>query len=130
MNKKLNRNPSARTKADSDKMPIFTTSATILPNPMLAVCAMSMTPNSIDVSRYGFVLDAETKYSKTYLANVKNEIVQLVFDGDVCTIRIAGKRNIMVANRYKVSNQEQLDFLLANGRVGVLFSSFGGFNKT
>lgn len=37
MNKKLNRNSSARTKADSDKKPIVTTSATILPNPMLCV---------------------------------------------------------------------------------------------
>ena len=37
MNKKLNRNPSARTKADSDKKPIVITSATILPNPMLCV---------------------------------------------------------------------------------------------
>ena len=37
MNKKPNINPSARTKADSDKMPIGTTSATILPNPMLCV---------------------------------------------------------------------------------------------
>ena len=34
MNKKNNRITSAGTDADSDKMPIVTTSATILPNPM------------------------------------------------------------------------------------------------
>ena len=37
MDKKLNRNPSARTKADSDKKPIVNTSATILPNPILCL---------------------------------------------------------------------------------------------
>ena len=128
MNIKLNKNPSAGTEADSDKMLIVTTSATILPNPMLAVCAMS--ENNVDVSKYGFVLDAETEYSKTYLVTIKDEIVKLVVDCSVYTIRIAGKRNIMVANRYKVSTQEQLDFLLVNGRAGVIFSSFGSSNET
>lgn len=47
MNKKLNRNPSARTKADSDKMPIVTTSATILPNPMLCVRQSPRSPELV-----------------------------------------------------------------------------------
>jgi hypothetical protein len=47
MNKKLNRNPSARTKADSDKMPIVTTSATILPNPMLSVRQSPRSPELV-----------------------------------------------------------------------------------
>ncbi len=47
MNKKLNRNPSARTKADSDKMLIVTTSATILPNPMLCVRQSPLSPELV-----------------------------------------------------------------------------------
>lgn len=43
MNKKLNRNPSAKTEANSDKKPIVTTSATILPNPMLCVRQSQLT---------------------------------------------------------------------------------------
>jgi len=87
-------------------------------------------PTDIDVSKYGFVLNSESEYSKTYLAKVKNEIVQLVIDGDLCTIKIVGKRNIMVANRYKVSNKNQLDFLILNGRVGVLFFPFSCHKQT
>lgn len=47
MNKKPNRNSSARTKADSDKMPIVTTSATILPNPMLCVRQSPRSPELV-----------------------------------------------------------------------------------
>ena len=47
MNKKLNINPSARTEADSDKMPIVTTSATILPNPMLCVRQSPRSPELV-----------------------------------------------------------------------------------
>ena len=47
MNKKLNRNPSARTEADSDKTPIVTTSATILPNPMLCVRQSPRSPELV-----------------------------------------------------------------------------------
>ena len=89
-----------------------------------------MSLNIIDVSRYGFELSIEKEFYKIYVAKVENEIVELIVSCDTYTIKIGGKRNIMVANRYKVSTQEQLDFLLINGRVGVLFSSLCGSNKT
>ena len=86
--------------------------------------------SKIDILKYGFKLSAENEYGKTYVANIENEVVELNIFAGMYTLKIVGKRNIMVANRYKVSNQEQLDFLIVNGRVGVLFSSFGGSNKT
>ncbi len=87
-----------------------------------------MSNEIINVSKYGFILNTESKLSKNYIANVKDEIAEMVVSNDIYTIKIAGKRNIMVANRYKVSTQEQLDFILINGRVGVLFSSFSSPN--
>lgn len=102
--------------------------AAMTQNLLLAVCAMSN--SNIDVSKYGFELSIEKEFYKVYVAKVENEIVELIVSGDTYTVKISGKRNIMVANRYKASTQEQLDFLLINGRVGVLFSSFCGSNKT
>jgi len=34
--------------------------------------------------------------------------------------------DIMVANRYMIDTQENLDFIILNGRAGVLFMPFTG----
>lgn len=96
-------------------------------NLLLAVCAMST--NIINVSKYGFELSIENQYGKTYVAKIENEVVELNIFAGMYTLKISGKRNIMVANRYEVSTQEQLDFLIFNGRAGVLFSSFRKSDK-
>lgn len=80
----------------------------------------------IDVCKYGFALFKEIGRLKVYTTNVRNEIVELRVSGDNYTIKITGERDIMVANRYKIQTQEQLNFLLVNGRAGILFSSFCG----
>lgn len=77
----------------------------------------------IDVSKYGFILQSEKDGFYRYAANVSGEVVELKVYADSYTVKITGKRNIMVANRYKIKTQNQLDFILMNGRAGVLFLS-------
>lgn len=79
----------------------------------------------LDYSRYGFKMQSEVNGLHLYLAELQGETLELRVLGDTHTLKITS-RDIMVANRYKVTDNSQLDFILINGRAGVLFSSFGG----
>lgn len=83
----------------------------------------------IDFYKYGFVIQSEKDGFCKYVANVGGEVVEMFIYFDTYTIKIVGKRNIMVANRYKIKTQSQLDFILMNGRAGVLFLSVPCSNK-
>ena len=84
----------------------------------------------IDVCKYGFNLQSEKDGFYRYVANVSGELVELKVYADSYTVKITGKRNIMVANRHKIKTQSQLDFILMNGRAGVLFLSVPRSNET
>lgn len=83
----------------------------------------------LNYSKYGFILHNVESNNLLYISNVEGETIELKVVGDYHTLKITGKRNIMVANRYKIVNQKQLDFILVNGRTGVLFSPLSGSNK-
>jgi len=80
--------------------------------------------NKIDVSKYGFELFKRSE-SKTefYRRQFDDFYVELMVAENVYSVFIEKKdSNIVVANRYKVENQEELDFLIFRGRVGSWFN--------
>lgn len=126
MNKKLNKVPSARTKADrttkDDGMQV---------SPAIAkqnvTCIPSVTPNreiSFDLSKYGFILSRGGNGDvEFYCREFDGFSVELMVSADVYTLSLLdGKSEMVVANRYKAFTQEQLDFIIFNGRVGSWFN--------
>lgn len=82
----------------------------------------------LDYLKYGFRLKSETNGLYTYVLEANGEVVELSVLINVHTLRIAGNRDIMVANRYIIDTQEQLDWFIFNGRAGILFMPFSGSN--
>jgi hypothetical protein len=105
---------------------------------MLAVCALShdkkeiSSPNTevstdspvIDVYKYGFVLSRTSENGVVfYKKEIREFVVELMVAANVYSLEYNLNGNtVKVANRYKVKTQEQLDFLILNGRVGWLFT--------
>ena len=81
--------------------------------------------NKIDVSKYGFELKKQLDNGNVFYCRKFDDdfSVELMVSENVYTLS-AWQRdsNLMLANRYKVSSQEQLNFLLLNGRVGTWFN--------
>ena len=91
--------------------------------PVLAVCAMST--NTIDVSKYGFELTKKLESGIIFYCRKFDDdfSVELMVSENVYTLSSWQRdNNLMLANRYRVSSQEQLDFLILNGRVGTWFN--------
>lgn len=91
-----------------------------------------MKENSFDVEKFGFTLARtsengmlfyEKKMSSEYVLSV--QIAADVFTVYYTRYDSNGEWDyeIKVANRYKVYTQEQLDFLILNGRIGHWFKS-------
>lgn len=79
--------------------------------------------SNIDVSKYGFVLSEETDGICTFLAKRGCENIQLTVLDNIYTLQlVTDDRNIMVANRYKLKNQSEFDFLIFNGRLSASFN--------
>ena len=81
--------------------------------------------NKIDVSKYGFILNKKAGSGSLVYCRKFNDnfSVELMVSENVYTLSAWQRdNNLMLANRYKVSSQEQLDFLILNGRVGTWFN--------
>ena len=81
--------------------------------------------NKIDVSKYGFILNKKAGSGSLFYCRKFNDnfSVELMVSENVYTLSAWQRdNNLMLANRYKVSSQEQLDFLILNGRVGTWFN--------
>lgn len=78
---------------------------------------------------YGFTLERITDNGFRFYTKQDNErYVELMVAGDTLSISLYNTESeqpseMVVACRYKVETEEQLDFLLCNGRVGYLFRS-------
>lgn len=81
--------------------------------------------NNIDVLKHGFELKKKGYSGSLFYCRKFDDdfSVELMVSENVYTLS-AWQRdsNLMLANRYKVSSQEQLDFLILNGRVGTWFN--------
>jgi hypothetical protein len=126
MNKKLNSVPSAGTEAEQrtgDEV-YLSPPADAKPN---VTCMPSVATNceaSFDLSKYGFVFsrggNGEVEF---YRREFDDLSIELMVSADVYSLSlINGGVEMVVANRYQVSTQEQLDFLIFNGRVGTWFN--------
>ena len=82
----------------------------------------------LDYSKYGFNKHSENNGHIKYVAEIEGEVIQLSVLGGTHTLKIVGKRDIMVANRYEVTSQKELDFLILCGRTSALFTSFDSVN--
>ena len=81
-----------------------------------------MFSDKLDIKQYGFVLKKEIEGHSVYTCEKDGKEVELSVWDNVYTINIICNDTIIkVANRYRVDTQEQLDFLLLNGRIGVFF---------
>jgi len=81
--------------------------------------------NNINVSKYGFELSKKTDSGTLFYCRKFDDSfsVELMVSENSYTLSAWQQdNNLMVANRYKVSTQEQLDFIILNGRVGVWFN--------
>lgn len=81
--------------------------------------------NNIDVSKYGFELNKKLDSGNLFYCRKFGDdfSVELMVSENVYTLSAWQRdNNLMLANRYKVSSQEQLDFLILNGRVGTWFN--------
>lgn len=81
--------------------------------------------NNIDLSKYGFEFIKKSECGTLFFCRKfdKEFFVELMVAENVYTLSAWQRdRNLMVANRYKVSSQEQLDFIILNGRVGSWFN--------
>lgn len=81
--------------------------------------------NNIYVSKYGFKLNKKLDSGILfYIRKFDDDFsVELMVSENVYTLSAWQRNsNLMLANRYKVSSQEQLDFLILNGRVGTWFN--------
>jgi hypothetical protein len=90
-------------------------------------CMPSVAPNhetSFDVSKYGFVFSrGDIGEVEFYRREFDGFSVELMVSADVYSLSlINGGVEMVLVNRYKVSSQEQLDFLIFNGRVGSWFN--------
>lgn len=102
-------------------------------NSQLAYCKTDVTcipsvaqnrETSFDLSKYGFILSRRGETGvEFYRREFDGFFVELMVSADVYSLYLFdGETEIKVANRYKVSSQEQLDFLVFNGRVGYAFN--------
>ena len=80
--------------------------------------------NNIDVSKYGFELYEVSKSGIIfYRRKFNGYYVELMVAEDIYSLFIEmGDSQIVVANRYKIERQDELDFLLFRGRVGRRFN--------
>lgn len=105
-------------------MLIVIVSAPLAQNPMLYAVFLYKMENNIDVSRYGFELNKKLDSGSLFYCRKFNDdfSVELMVAENVYTLSAWHRdNNLMVANRYKLSSQEQLDFIIFNGRVGSWF---------
>lgn len=88
-------------------------------------CIPSVTPNcetSFDLSKYGFVLSCGGNGDVEFYRR-ESDGFSVELSADVYSLSLFnGEKEMVVANRYKVSTREQLDFLIFNGRVGAWFN--------
>ena len=82
---------------------------------------ISLKEIGIDVSKYGFELISEKGSAKLYGVEIDDVSISLILSDNICSIRIGGDYNVMVANEYEVSTQEQFDYLVTKGKAGHLF---------
>ena len=81
-----------------------------------------MCTQDINIDKYGFSLKIEKEGHFVYTYERDGKEVELSVRDNFYTINLISNDTIIkVANRYRVETQEQLDFLILNGRVGVLF---------
>lgn len=83
----------------------------------------------IDLKKYGFIKTEESKSIETFIKKFDKYDVIVLRSGKTYTVKIIGESEIMVANRFLLSSQKDLDFILFNGRAGVIFSSFRSPDK-
>lgn len=77
---------------------------------------------AFDLSKYGFVLKSENDGHFLYSFHNQGREVELSVRGNIFSISVLfDDTALKVASRYKIETQEQLDFLIFNGRVGALF---------
>jgi hypothetical protein len=78
----------------------------------------------LDVVKYGFKLFKKSESGIIFYRRTFGDlIVELMVAADVYSLSALrkGHREMVVANRYRVSTQSELDFLIYNGRVGDIF---------
>ena len=81
-----------------------------------------MCTQDINIDKYGFSLKIEKDGHSVYTFEKDGREVELSVSGNSFTLGVWFNDNYKkIADRYSVTTQEQLDFLIFNGRVGVLF---------
>lgn len=77
---------------------------------------------AFDVSKYGFELTEDKEGLLTYERKAADMTIVLIDCFDMFTLYYwQNDSRTYVANRYRVEKQEQLDFLIFNGRIGYVF---------
>ena len=79
----------------------------------------------INVLKYGFKIVKDTGKSLTYNLITNDEIVELFSMSNCYSLSIKdldGSNEFHLAKRYWCNNQQQLDFLLLNGRAARFFN--------
>lgn len=82
----------------------------------------------LDVKRYGFRLVEEDEGVKTYrkiIPSINSSIELEQYKNSFSLYQVDNETDnrFEIAVRYRVENQEQLDFLIYNGRVGCFFNA-------
>lgn len=79
----------------------------------------------IDIDKYGLKLSRTSESGiKFYLRTFKDFTIELMVADSTYSIEYTlHEETVKVANRYHVDTQEQLDFLIYNGRVGWVFKN-------
>lgn len=85
-----------------------------------------MEQTKFNLEKFGFVITENQEHCNTYEKRVADMIICLIDCAGMVTLYFWQNDNkIQVANRYIVETQEQLDFLILNGRVGWCFREKG-----
>lgn len=79
--------------------------------------------DALDYSKHGFALSENREGVLFYTCQIKDFLINLMVAANVHTLDyILHDNRTYVANRYKIENQEELDFLILKGRIGWIFS--------
>lgn len=80
---------------------------------------------AIDVAKYGFTHYLTAEHGSIfYRKQFKGFYIELMVSANIYSLskRIEGEREMMIANRYEVLEQSQLDYLIYKGRIGQFFT--------
>ncbi len=85
----------------------------------------SNTDEGLNYSKFGFNLYKTSESGCVfYRRQFEWFYLELMVSADIHSLYMntKGEKEMIIANRYKIDNQEQLDFLILNGRVGEFFN--------